>query len=138
MSGFLTKFIRDICENQATNGRYSVYAPYANFSLIDPPAGEDPGLEVGGLIFPWRVYQNYADTRILREHYSSATNWINYATNHFPNFQWANVSNPSLENPPHSQFNVGDWMHSYHTIDPGLDSPHPDNYAPTTTINYSG
>ncbi|MEI2722238.1 MAG: family 78 glycoside hydrolase catalytic domain [Verrucomicrobiota bacterium] len=140
MSGFLSKFIKDVRENQAANGRYSVYAPYANFSYIDPPAGEDPGLEVGGLIFPWRMYQNYADTRILREHYNSATNWLNYATNHFRNYYWANFSNPTLENPPHSQFNVGDWMHSYHVIDdasPYGHASHPTGYAPTSA-NYSG
>lgn len=141
MSGFLYKFVRDIRDNQASNGRYSVYAPFGNFDLIDPPKGEDPGPETGGLIFPWRMYQNYADTRILREHYSSATNWMKYATNTFPRFYWENYDPAEkVANglPQGSQFNVADWMHSYHTIDPGLGSPHPDGYAPTTTKNYSG
>ena len=29
-----------------------------------------------GVIVPWRVYQNYADTRLLAEHFESARRWV--------------------------------------------------------------
>ncbi len=80
MGAFLTKWIRDFRDDQADTGAYPVYAPLDNNPLIYGGYG-DPASQAGGLVLPWRMYENYGDTRILSEHYSSATNWIRYLTN---------------------------------------------------------
>jgi alpha-L-rhamnosidase len=105
LAAFLTKWIRDMRDAQLASGQYSIYAPDA--VLYWPPDFADPGAEAGGLIFPWRLYQNYADTRMLREHYASASNWLRYASNQFPDYIWHRVDSGG-----HGQYNIIDWMHA--------------------------
>jgi alpha-L-rhamnosidase len=80
MAAFLTKWIRDIRDAQTllrSDGSYTQYAPFDALSLV-PASTSDPGLQVGGIVFPWRLYQNYADTRMLSEHYASSSSWFGY------------------------------------------------------------
>ena len=105
MAAFLTKTTRDIRDAQLSSGQYSIYAPSA--LVYWPPGFADPGNAVGGIIFPWRLYQNYADIRMLKEHYLSASNWVSYATNQFPDRIWH-----ERDSGGYNQFQVTDWMHA--------------------------
>jgi alpha-L-rhamnosidase len=82
MAAFYTKFIRDIRDDQGSDGHYPFYAPYMN-RFTD---WQDIGWEAAGVVLPWRLYENYGDARILEEHYTSATNFARYLTNNAANF----------------------------------------------------
>ena len=46
-----------------------------------------------GIIVPWRVYQNYADTRLLEEHFESARRWVDFIRRNNPDLIWAKGRN---------------------------------------------
>ena len=88
MAGFFTKWVPDVRESQADDGRYPDVAPHVS----DPNATLSgvPGWGDAGTVVPWRVYQNYADTRILEQHFDSAKRWIEFIRNANPNLLWRN------------------------------------------------
>ena len=78
MAAFFTKWRRDIEEAQAEDGRFSDFSPnplMPNNQFLAAPAWAD-----AGVIIPWRVYENYADTRILQRHYEAAKRWVEYVS----------------------------------------------------------
>lgn len=99
MAAFFTKWMRDISDSQADDGRYSDYAP-----RVSDPNGQEksgsPAWADAGLIVPWRMYQNYADMRVLEQQYESARRWIEYVLANNPNLLW--VKNAGQ--------NYGDWL----------------------------
>jgi alpha-L-rhamnosidase len=113
LSAFYTKWIRDIREAQDPGGGYPIYAPWNGNRY----ALWDPGWQVGGIVFPWQLYLNYGDTRMLAEHYASATNWMNYLAHACPapGYVWASLTQPR---PPLGGNNIsyGDWLNgdSFH------------------------
>jgi alpha-L-rhamnosidase len=84
MAGFFSKWLGDVRDSQRSDGSY------ANFSPMDLERwkGGTPAWADAGTIVPWRVYQNYADTRLLEEHYESARRWVDYVHNKNPNLLW--------------------------------------------------
>jgi len=80
MAAFFNKWIVDIRDNQDANGRYPRFAPG---EAVSAPAWSD-----AGTIVPWRVYQNYADTRLVQEHFESARRWVDYVHERNPNLLW--------------------------------------------------
>lgn len=86
LAGFFTKWVPDIRDSQADDGRYPDFAPHMadpNTSFSGAPAWGD-----AGIVVPWRIYQNYADTRILEQHFESAKRWIEFIHSNNPNLLW--------------------------------------------------
>lgn len=86
MAGFLTKWIADVRDAQADDGRFPDFAPHpfdknARFSGA-------PGWGDAGVVVPWRMYENYGDTRILADQYQSATRWIQFVKGRNPDLLW--------------------------------------------------
>jgi len=91
MAAFFTKFLQDTRDDQADDGRFPDYAPHpgnVNESYSGVPAWGD-----AGVIVPWRVYQNYADIRLLAKQFSAARRWVDYVHRNNPNLIWANGRN---------------------------------------------
>ena len=91
MAGFFSKWVRDIRDDQARDGRYPDFAPHpgdpgATFSGV--PAWGD-----AGTVVPWRMYQNYADLRLLSEHFESAKRWVEYIHGLNPDLIWSKGRN---------------------------------------------
>jgi alpha-L-rhamnosidase len=86
MAGFFTKWVADIRESQADDGRYPDVAPH----ISDPNQGFSgvPAWGDAGTVVPWRMYQNYADTRMLAEHFASAKRWVDFIHRNNPNLLW--------------------------------------------------
>jgi len=42
------------------------------------------------MVISWRMYQNYADTRMLEEHFESARRWIDFIHGRNPDLLWSN------------------------------------------------
>lgn len=98
MAGFFSKWVRDIRDAQADDGRFADFAPQP----FDPNRGFSgaPAWADGGIVVPWRMYQNYADQRLLAEHFEAATRWIDYVHKNNPELLWLNRR--------HNDY--GDWL----------------------------
>ncbi len=86
MAAFFMKWVRDIRDSQADDGRFSDYSPNPrdpNRYSSGVPAWAD-----AGTIVPWYVYQNYADRRMMEEHFEAARRWVDYIHRNNPNLLW--------------------------------------------------
>ena len=86
MAGFFTKWIPDIRDSQADDGRYPDVAPH----VADPNTSFSgvPGWGDAGTVVPWRMYQNYGDARVLEQHFASAKRWVDYIRSNNANLLW--------------------------------------------------
>jgi alpha-L-rhamnosidase len=98
MAAFYTKWIQDIRDAQAKDGSYPDIAPHG----FDPDVRfkNAPGWADAGIIVPWRLYENYADQQVLRDHIDSAKQFIDGLVRDNPDLIWKkNTGN-----------NYGDWL----------------------------
>ena len=98
MAGFLSKWVLDVRDSQASDGRYPNFAPMDHSRW----KGGTPAWADAGTVVPWRMYQNYGDTRMIAEHYESARRWVDYVHSRNPNMRWENALG--------NKFN--DWLNS--------------------------
>ena len=82
MAGFLSKCIQDIRDCQGADGCYPTLA-------LGGPC-PTPAWSDAGTIVPWRMYQNYADKRLVAEHFESARRWVDFVRGQNPNLLWQN------------------------------------------------
>ncbi|MCX6926764.1 MAG: alpha-L-rhamnosidase, partial [Verrucomicrobia bacterium] len=90
-------------DDQAEDGRFPDFAPHPgdpNKSFSGVPAWGD-----AGVIVPWRAYQNYADTRLLQEHFEAARRWVDYIQRNNPGLIWAKGRNND-----YNDWLNGDWV----------------------------
>jgi alpha-L-rhamnosidase len=86
MAAFYTKWIKDIRDAQSQRGTFPDIAPHANkpdIRFSNAPAWAD-----AGIIVPWRMYQNYGDTELLRQHYPAMKRYLENITRQNPDFLW--------------------------------------------------
>lgn len=100
MAAFYSKWIKDIRDAQSVRGTYPDIAPHAyqpDLRFSNAPAWAD-----AGVIIPWRLYENYGDKELLRQHYSSMKRYIENIRRQNPGFLWLNdVGNQ-----------YGDWLNA--------------------------
>ncbi|MCL2329790.1 MAG: glycoside hydrolase family 78 protein, partial [Phycisphaerae bacterium] len=98
MSAFFTKWVRDIREAQAKDGRYPDFAPHPynpNAQNSSVPAWADCGV-----FLPWMMYINYGDTRLIEQHFESMQRWVDYVHRYNPELLWKYKRGS----------NYGDWL----------------------------
>jgi len=98
MAAFFSKWMQDVRDAQTEDGRYPDFAPHPfdpNKVFSGVPAWGD-----AGTVVPWRMYVNYADRRMLAEHFESARRWVDYVHKNNPNLLWLNRR--------HNDY--GDWL----------------------------
>jgi alpha-L-rhamnosidase len=103
LAAFFTKFAQDIRDDQADDGRFPDFAPHPgdpNKSFSGAPAWAD-----AGVIVPWRAYQNYADSRILADHFEAARRWVDCIHRNNPDLIWAKNRNND-----YNDWLNGDWV----------------------------
>ncbi|MHA1147517.1 MAG: glycoside hydrolase family 78 protein [Promethearchaeota archaeon] len=90
MAGFYSKWIKDIREAQHENGSYPDFVPYPRSKIYDKYLRFYccPGWADCGIILPWTMYLNYADKKILEDHYGSAKQFIKYVYKRNPDLIW--------------------------------------------------
>src|SRR5690606_10764968 len=86
MGGFFTKWLADVRDAQAEDGRFPDFAPHP----FDPDArfSGAPAWGDAGVIIPWRMYQFYGDTRILEEQFDAACRWVDSVHRNNPDHIW--------------------------------------------------
>jgi len=88
MAAFLTKWIPDLRDAQAADGRYPDFAPHP----FDPEARFSGVAAWGdaGVFVPWCHYRNYGDRRLLEQHFDSARRWVDWIQRNNPDLLWKN------------------------------------------------
>lgn len=86
MAAFFGKWVQDVRDAQARDGRYPDFAPH--------PYGPDerfsgtPAWGDAGTIVPWCAYVNYGDRRLLEKHFESARRWVDWIRAKNPDYLW--------------------------------------------------
>ncbi|HRQ50936.1 MAG TPA: family 78 glycoside hydrolase catalytic domain, partial [Agriterribacter sp.] len=88
MAGFYTKWARDIRDSQLEDGRFPDIAPHDG---VWRAFFNSPGWADAGNVIPWRVYQNYNDTKILADQYEAMKQFVNSNHRNNPDLIWKNV-----------------------------------------------
>jgi alpha-L-rhamnosidase len=88
--GFFTKYATDIRDEQTADGRYCDITPHDSLRDTDRCVGS-PGWADAGVSLPWQLYMNYADRRLLEEHFDSAKRWVDSVRSNNPDCLWKNV-----------------------------------------------
>ncbi|MBN2507811.1 MAG: family 78 glycoside hydrolase catalytic domain [Verrucomicrobia bacterium] len=86
LGAFLTKWLQDVRDAQADDGRFPDFAPHPygrNSRFTGAPAWAD-----AGVIVPWQAYVNYGDRRLLETHFESARRWVDFVHAHNPDHLW--------------------------------------------------
>ncbi len=91
MAAFLTKWLQDVRDDQAADGRYPDFAPNPSVVLGQDRFFGVPAWGDAGTIVPWRVYQNYADTRLIEQHFESARRWVDFIHEKNATLLWENA-----------------------------------------------
>jgi alpha-L-rhamnosidase len=89
MAAFLSKWVKDIRDAQDEEGRYPDFAPHPH-NIPEMPFMNAPAWADAGIIIPWRLYQNYGDKRIIKEHYHSAIKFVSSICKSNENLLWVN------------------------------------------------
>ena len=111
MGGFFSKWLQDVRDAQADDGRLPDIAPHP-FNKNMTFSG-NPGWGDAGVIVPWRAYVNYGDVGILEENFEAGRRWIAFILRKNPNLLWQNRRSAT-------DFEYGDWLNA----DTFIDLPH--------------
>ncbi len=98
MAAFFTKWLQDLRDDQAADGRFADFAPHPfdpNRYFSGVPAWGDAGVFV-----PWYHWVNYADKKLLAEHFEAARRWVDWIHGQNPDLLWKNKRNNDY----------GDWL----------------------------
>jgi alpha-L-rhamnosidase len=88
MAGFFTKWLCDVRDAQAADGRFPDFAPHpfgSNERFAGAPAWADAGVFV-----PWVAYVNYGDTRLIEQNYDAMRRWVELVRTNNPELIWRN------------------------------------------------
>ncbi|MCM1449771.1 MAG: glycoside hydrolase family 78 protein [Clostridiales bacterium] len=108
MAAFFSKYCRDMME-VAHNGQfYSMYPSLSRSGEWDGFIGA-PGWSETGLILPWRIYENYADTTVLAKLYPFMKSHVDAIHRENPDLIWRVRHNHN-----------GDWLNA-NTISASID-----------------
>lgn len=93
---FYHKFLDDVSDTQMSDGTITDTAP---FKWGKRPA--DP-VSASYLLMGWFLYQHYADTQVLADHYEGFKGWVDYVAGRAENFivpygSWGDWSPPAAE-----------------------------------------
>jgi alpha-L-rhamnosidase len=77
VSGFYTKWLKDIAADQLETGSVPYVIPDV-LSQKREAAGGAAGWADAAVIIPWTVYLTYGDKRVLEDQYDSMSKWVEY------------------------------------------------------------
>ncbi|HEV8112266.1 MAG TPA: family 78 glycoside hydrolase catalytic domain [Planctomycetota bacterium] len=98
MAGFYSKWIRDVRDAQADDGRFPDFAPHPygkNERFTGTPAWGD-----AGILVPWSAYRHYGDRRLVASHLDAMLRWL----------EWIRAGNPDLVWRKGRGNDYGDWL----------------------------
>jgi len=100
MAAFVTKWMRDVRDAQADDGRFADFSPHP-FGRNERFTGV-AGWGDAGIVVPWRAWQNYGDKRLLADSFESGKRWVEFIHGNNPDLLWKNKRGNDY----------GDWLNS--------------------------
>lgn len=114
MAAFFTKWLRDVRDAQTPDGRFADFSPQPFRERLDSMHRGDfmgvPGWGDAGVVVPWRMWEEYADTEAIRDNYPAAKKWIEFIRGRNPDLLWKNDRGNDY----------GDWLNADTENDPTL------------------
>ncbi len=107
MAPFYAKWVQDMRDGQRADGQFQDWVPSLHSGDTAPAWGD------AGVIIPWRLYQNYGDLRLIKEHFSAVKRWVDQTHANNPNHLWINKRGNDC----------GDWMDGSKVKVPGYAYP---------------
>jgi alpha-L-rhamnosidase len=107
MAAFYTKFVKDMRDAIAPNGQFRSIVPSVKHGRFGMNWNGGPAWADAGVIIPWRMYENYADRRMLEEHYKAMKAYI----------ESIRLDNPGLIWKKHQSM-YNDWLNANTFSDP--------------------
>jgi alpha-L-rhamnosidase len=107
LGSFFAKWIPDVRDAQADDGRYPDFAPHPygrNVRNTGTPAWGD-----AGVIVPYVALVNYGDRRLVRKHLDSMLRWL----------EWIKSKNPDLVWRKDRGSDYGDWLNGDNIVHEG-------------------
>jgi alpha-L-rhamnosidase len=116
MAAFYTKWMQDMRDDQAPDGRFpdvapnpmnlasSVNAAFKENLLTGSPAWAD-----AGVVIPWRAYQNYGDVALLQAQIGPIKHWVDFIQARNPDLLWKNARG----------LDPGDWLNGDTLVENG-------------------
>ncbi len=87
-AAFLTKYTRDLRDDQSADGRFTDICPHAHLQGTTKCMGS-PGWADAGVSLPWDLYVNTGDRSVLAEHFEAARRWVDFVHSNNPDLIWA-------------------------------------------------
>lgn len=84
VAGFFTKWLRDLEDAQAPDGRIPCVAPAPPGAIFINDVDGGPAWGDAVVVCPWTIWRCYGDERILEERWSSMTRYVDYLVDRFP------------------------------------------------------
>jgi alpha-L-rhamnosidase len=84
-AAFLTKYTRDLRDDQSADGRFTDICPLAHLLPMGAPGWADAGVSL-----PWQLYVNTGDQTTLAEHFDAARRWVDFVHSNNPDLLWRN------------------------------------------------
>jgi alpha-L-rhamnosidase len=112
MAGFYTKFVKDMRDATNDRGRFCSIVPSVKNEFFGKEWHGVPAWSDAGVIIPWRMYENYADVRLLEEHYAAMKKHVDEVRAVSPDLLW-------------KEWTWNDWLNANTFSDP------PENYDNT-------
>ena len=88
-AAFLTKYTRDLRDDQTPDGRFTDICPWAHMRGTDRCVGS-PGWADAGVSLPWDLYVNTGDQTMLAEYFDAARRWVDFIHTNNPDLIWTN------------------------------------------------
>jgi alpha-L-rhamnosidase len=86
LAAFFTKWMRDVRDAQADDGRFGDFAPHP-FDAAARCSGA-PGWADAGTFVPWTAWVHYGDERLLAEQFEAARRWVDFVLEQNPDLVW--------------------------------------------------
>lgn len=116
MAAFYAKWMQDMRDDRAPDGRFPDVAPNPMDAsrTLNPAFRENlltgsPAWADAGVLIPWRAYENYGDTLLLKTQLESAKGWVDFVASRNPDLLWKNARG----------IDPGDWLNGDTLVEPG-------------------
>jgi len=84
VAGFFTKWLRDLEDAQAPDGRIPCTAPAPPGAIFVNDVDGGPAWGDAVVICPWTIWRCYGDERILEDRFASMTRYVDFLFERFP------------------------------------------------------
>lgn len=94
MQPFYNKWLKDIRDDQDSIGGFPDFAPKPPQTVYynaGRPYSFSPGWADGGIIIPWRIWVNYADSNLLANYYPYMKEYLDAIIKSNPNNLWTHL-----------------------------------------------